>query len=71
MASALADKPEIIRPQPNEIVTVKIDPITGKRVTPDQPGIFEYFKTKNLPEAPQGSAEGAKSDQNPLPDDIF
>ena len=50
MAHALADKPEINIPQPSGIVRVKIDPKTGLRVTPNQTGIYEIFRSKNIPD---------------------
>ena len=71
MQSALAGKPQIIRPQPNEIVMVKIDPKTGTRVAPNQPGVFEYFKAGTVPPAPYGSLNGIEIDQNSMPDDVF
>ena len=71
MQSALAKKPQIIRPQPNEIVMVKIDPKTGTRVAPNQPGVFEYFKAGTVPPAPHSSLNGVEIDQNSMPDDVF
>ena len=71
MQSALAGKPQIIRPQPNEIVMVKIDPKTGARVAPNQPGVFEYFKAGTVPPAPHSSLNGVEIDQNSMPDDVF
>ena len=71
MQSALAGKPQIIRPQPNEIVMVKIDPKTGTRVAPNQPGVFEYFKAGTVPPAPHSSLNGVEIDQNSMPDDVF
>ena len=71
MQSALAGKPQIIRPQPNEIVMVKIDPKTGTRVAPNQPGLFEYFKAGTVPPAPYSSLNGVEIDQNSMPDDVF
>ena len=71
MQSALAGKPQIIRPQPNEIVMVKIDPKTGTRVAPNQSGVFEYFKAGTVPPAPYSSLNGIEIDQNSMPDDVF
>ena len=71
MQSALAGKPQIIRPQPNEIVMVKIDPKTGTRVAPNQPGVFEYFKAGTVPPAPYSSLNGIEINQNSMPDDVF
>ena len=71
MQSALAEKPQIIRPQPNEIVMVKIDPKTGTRVAPNQPGVFEYFKAGTVPPAPYSSLNGIEINQSSMPDDVF
>jgi len=50
MRAALKDKPVVTPRTPDGIVTVRIDPDTGKRAPPDQPdGIFEYFRTENAP----------------------
>ncbi len=70
MQSALEGKPEIIRPQPNDIIMAKIDPDSGQRVRPNQDGIFEFFKKENLPPAPEQTSSSG-GDQNALPDDIF
>ena len=71
MGAALADKPQSVRPQPNGIVMVKIDAKTGKRVTPNQNGIFEFFKTENLPELDNTGVTVPADNQNPLPEDLF
>ena len=70
MQSVLEGKPEIIRPQPNDIIMAKIDSDSGKRVRPNQDGVFEFFKKENLPPAPEQTSSGG-NDQNALPDDIF
>ena len=71
MQAALAGKPQIIRPQPNEIVMVKIDPKTGTRVAPNQLGVFEYFKAGTVPPAPNSNLNGTEIDQNSMPNDVF
>ena len=70
MAHALADKPEINIPQPSGIVRVKIDPKTGLRVTPNQTGIYEIFRSKNIPDF---GSKGAlpSANEEPLPEDLF
>ena len=50
---------------------VKIDAKTGKRVTPNQNGIFEFFKTENLPELDNTGVTVPADNQNPLPEDLF
>lgn len=50
MKTALADKEVIMRPQPEGIVMVRIDPDTGLRVGPDQPNaMFEIFRKDRVP----------------------
>jgi penicillin-binding protein 1A len=69
MRGALAGKPEIIQPQPNAIVMVKIDAKTGERIAPHQQGIFEFFKQSNVPELPDSGNQVPAG--NPLPEDLF
>lgn len=71
MGAALADKPSIQRPQPNGIVMVKIDAKTGRRVAPNQDGIFEFFKNGSAPELDNSGSSSATDNQNPLPEDLF
>lgn len=50
MSLALEEQPVIIPEQPTGIVSVRIDPDTGKRArTGDPDAIFEIFRTDNLP----------------------
>jgi len=71
MGAALAGKPEAKHPQPNGIVRVKIDAKTGKRVAPNQTGVYEYFKTKNVPELINTGSTAPTDNQSPLPEDLF
>jgi penicillin-binding protein 1A len=72
MGEALKGKPEIHRPQPPGLITVRINPETGARVRPGDPsGVYEYFlndqKTpKVIREQTPGHEEGA-----PLPEELF
>lgn len=73
MAAALEGQPEIRQPQPQGLVTVRIDPETGKRVAAGvSGGIFEIFRREDLPPLeqekvlPNGSA-GSEA----LPEEIF
>ena len=70
MGEALRDKPQTNLPQPTGIVSIKIDPKTGARVPPDQSGIYEFFRTENVPKA---ITKGTKptSNEEPLPEDLF
>ncbi len=52
MRVALANVPEQPLPMPPGIITVRIDPKTGKRASADQPdAIFEVFRVENAPKA--------------------
>lgn len=54
MQEALKNKPEQPLEQPPGIISVKIDPLTGKRVTADNPiGRFEFFMTPYVPDEDQ------------------
>ena len=50
---------------------IKIDPVTGKRVLPGSKGIFEYFKTENIPEIESQNSSLIDSQEDLLPDDIL
>jgi len=51
MGPALKGTPEVIPKAPDDIVTVRIDPDTGKRLHDGQPGgISEIFRKDHLPE---------------------
>ena len=71
MGEALSEKPIVVKRQPNGIVMVKIDAKTGKRVPPNQQGIYEFFKSENVPAAPDDENASTQSEQQPLPDDLF
>ncbi len=54
MQAALQGRPEHPAEQPPGIVSVRIDPLTGKRATTHEPtGMFEYFMTPYIPEPEQ------------------
>lgn len=71
MAAALDGRPELEHPQPNGIVRVKIDAKTGERIDPEEEGVFEYFKSENVPELQRSSSTLPNGEQNPLPDDLL
>lgn len=65
MESALKGKPEHSLPQPSGIVSVRIDPFTGKRATSDDPmAQFEYFMTPFVPEEDKGDSNPVARDNN-------
>ncbi len=77
MAKALANRPEVIHPQPAGLVTIKINPDTGNRAEPGEPdAVFEYFRAGQAPGdlnptdgSPDASGQGSKPAA--LPDDLF
>jgi penicillin-binding protein 1A len=71
MGAAMEGKKQIKRPQPNGIRMVKIDAKTGARVAPNQQGIFEFFKTGNVPELPENNSTLPADNESPLPEDLF
>ena len=62
MGEALNDKPENAMPEPEGIVTSRIDPHTGLRAAPGQKGIFEIFARKTAPT--QIASETSTSDSD-------
>ncbi len=75
MAAALAGKPDLPRPQPAGLVTVRIDPATGKRARPGQPGaVFEVFREEQAPAdepAPDAGLPSGTPPQDGMPWDLF
>jgi penicillin-binding protein 1A len=70
MAEALKDKPQTNLPQPTGIVSIKIDPKTGSRVAPNQPGIYEFFTSQTVPKSITKGIQPSTG-QEPLPEDLF
>ncbi|MCB1616257.1 MAG: penicillin-binding protein 1A [Pseudomonadales bacterium] len=73
MSVALKDKPEHIRPQPEGIVTVRINAKTGKRSsTTDRDNIFEIFREEYAPEAlPEDNIHTENTSSEKLPTELF
>ena len=71
MGSALKDQAEILFDQPEGISRVKIDPVSGLRVLPSSEGIFEFFKTENIPKLKSSTSMLIEDKNNLLPDDIL
>jgi len=70
MGDALRDKPQTKLPQPTGIVSIKIDAKTGARVPPNQTGIYEFFRSENVPE-PLAKGTVPTGGEEPLPEDLF
>ena len=74
MLEALKDTPETSREQPQNVVSLKVDPQTGERARPGQSNaIFEYFLKEHPPRANSGSngASDRGDEDQTVPDDIF
>ena len=73
MSRALANRPQRSHPQPAGLVSVRIDPATGLRVSPSEKnGIFELFREENLPTYGDISNPGQVFEaDHSLPEDIF
>ncbi|QRY80006.1 penicillin-binding protein 1A [Pseudomonas sp. PDNC002] len=64
MGAALKDKPSHLLPEPAGMVSLRIDPVTGRAAPPGTPGAyFELFKNEDTPpsmsELAPGSAPGS------------
>jgi len=70
MAAALKDKPSHVLPEPKGILTLRIDPHSGRAASPDTPNAyFELFKSEDSP-PPIGEFEpGTYIPGSPLPAD--
>jgi len=67
MREALNEVPEIPLKMPAGIVTVRIDPQTGKRAgAKQQDAIFEVFRTENAPPELLGSAASTSGDNTDI-----
>ncbi|PWB31128.1 peptidase [Pseudomonas sp. SDI] len=69
MGAALKDKPPHTQPEPEGILSLRVDPVSGRAATPSTPNAyFELFKAEDTPpsvnELGNGSAPGS-----PLPAD--
>ena len=62
MATALEGKPNTQRQQPENIVSVRINPETGLQAHPGDPdAIFEYFRSENIPVLDTGATDEMRS----------
>ncbi len=73
MREALRNSPDVQRPIPPGVVTVRIDPATGLLAAPGQKdAIFEYFREENVPGKTAGGEPGEQGKRNDdLVRDIF
>lgn len=76
MQAALENVPDMIRPQPDGIVTLRIDEKTGLRAKPGQPDtLFELFRKEDAPDeqttAKESGGESATDTGELLPEEMF
>lgn len=73
MRVALDGIPEKTRQLPVGLISVRIDPSTGKRASPgDRNAIFELFRTENMPDFKQDTDPiGIMEDNSTSPEDLF
>jgi len=74
MQTALADKPEHKRAQPEGLVTLKISAKTGQLASPGDPrAIFEIFRQEHAPQqlADEITPSSSGQEQGFVPEDIF
>ncbi|MDX1634957.1 MAG: penicillin-binding protein 1A [Marinobacter sp.] len=75
MEVALADEPPAYMPQPNGIVSIRIDPETGERARPSQSdAIFELFREEDAPApltANDSDGGGDSENYDDLPQELF
>ncbi|MDO3387391.1 penicillin-binding protein 1A [Gilvimarinus sp. SDUM040013] len=73
MREALKDHPEVPARRPEGIVTVRIDPETGKRASANDPdAIFEIFRADSVPTAPETDANTQDNGTvDILPEELF
>ncbi|SDI39555.1 penicillin-binding protein 1A [Pseudomonas panipatensis] len=69
MGTALKDKPSHMLPEPPGLVSLRIDPVTGRAAAPGTPGAyFELFKSEDTP-PPMSELAPGSSPGTPLPSD--
>lgn len=72
MRTALEGTPDQVRPQPEGIVTVRIDPENGRRAQPGDPdAIFEIFRAEEVPPYDSNGNGGSTVDTEQLPEELF
>ena len=72
MRAALRGVPEAERGRPDGLITVRIDPKTGERVSADAQGvIFETFREDNLPPAPSSRSASDRDSGSSTAEPIF
>ena len=69
MSAALKDKPPHVQAEPDGILSLRIDPVSGRSATPSTPGaFFELFKSEDTPPS-VNELGGSPPPGSPLPAD--
>ncbi|MBD8614466.1 penicillin-binding protein 1A [Pseudomonas putida] len=69
MAAALKDKPAHVQPEPEGILSLRVDPLSGRAAAPGTPGAyFELFKSEDTPPS-NSEFGGGSAPGSPLPAD--
>ncbi|MWV15304.1 PBP1A family penicillin-binding protein [Pseudomonas sp. L-22-4S-12] len=69
MSAALKDKPEHLPPEPAGLLTLRVDPLSGRAASPGAPdAYFELFKSEDSP-PPTSELDGLAIPGSPLPQD--
>ncbi|WP_177410196.1 penicillin-binding protein 1A [Pseudomonas sp. LFM046] len=70
MGAALKDKPAHVQPEPAGLLTLRIDPLSGRAATPGTPdAFFELFKSEDTPPPMSEFEPGLAIPGSPLPAD--
>jgi len=69
MSAALKDRPPHVQAEPDGILSLRVDPISGRAATPSTPNaFFELFKSEDTPPS-MNEMGGAPAPGSPLPAD--
>lgn len=70
MSAALKDKPTHVQPEPAGLLTLRIDPLSGRAASPGSPdAFFELFKSEDTPPPMSELEPGLAIPGSPLPED--
>jgi penicillin-binding protein 1A len=70
MGTALKDKPDHVQPEPAGLLTLRIDPLSGRAASPGTPdAFFELFKSEDTPPPMSELEPGLAVPGSPLPAD--
>lgn len=70
MGAALKDKPEHLPPEPSGLLSLRVDPVSGRAASPNSPNAyFELFKSEDSPPPMSELEPGLGAPGSPLPAD--